>query len=62
MNENTKLSNILKNLSILYVEDEENIRVNVKKVLELFCNVIYDVDNVEEAKQILERKNRYNYL
>lgn len=56
MNENTKLNNILKNLSILYIEDEENIRVNVKKVLELFCNVIYDVDNAEKAKQILEKK------
>ena len=28
-----KFNNILKNLNVLYIEDEENIRLNIKKVL-----------------------------
>ena len=36
MQKNPTISNILKNLNILYIEDEENIKINMKKVLLLF--------------------------
>jgi len=49
-------NNILKNLNILYVEDEENIRINIKKVLLLLCENVFDVSSIEEAKTILENK------
>lgn len=49
-------SNILKKLTILYIEDEKNIRENVKKVLELLCENVFDVENVEDAKSILEKE------
>ena len=50
------LNNILKKLNILYIEDEENIRENVKKVLQLLCENVYDIESVDNAKQILENK------
>ena len=49
-------NNILKNLNILYVEDEENIRVNIKKVLLLLCENVFDVPSTEEAKIILKEQ------
>jgi DNA-binding response OmpR family regulator len=49
-------NNILKNLNILYIEDEENIRINIKKVLLLLCENVFDVSSIEEAKTILENK------
>lgn len=54
MEKNLKLTNILKNLTILYVEDEENIRANIKKVLLLLCENVFDVSSAEEAKIIFE--------
>jgi DNA-binding response OmpR family regulator len=56
MEKNLKLTNILKNLTILYVEDEENIRENIKKVLLLLCENVFDVSSAEEAKIIFETK------
>lgn len=47
---------ILKKLNILYIEDEINIRENVKKALLLLCENVFDVQNVQEAKNILEKK------
>ena len=52
---------ILKNLKILYIEDEANIRINIKKTLELFCENVFDVDNISIAKEILE-KNRIDII
>lgn len=51
-----KLSSILKKLTILYIEDEINIRENVKKVLLLLCDNVYDVESVDKAKLILDDK------
>lgn len=45
---------ILKNLSILYIEDEDNIRINIKKTLDLFCENVFDVENIFSAEKILE--------
>ena len=47
---------ILKSLNILYIEDEENIRINIKKTLELFCENVFDVENISNAKEILQNK------
>lgn len=56
MQKNTNFNNILKNLNILYIEDEENIRVNIKKVLLLLCENVFDVPSTEEAKIILKEQ------
>lgn len=44
---------VLKNLNILYIEDEQNIRINIKKTLELFCQNVFDVESILDAKEIL---------
>ncbi|QKJ24418.1 response regulator transcription factor [Poseidonibacter lekithochrous] len=59
--ENQNLSNILKKLTILYIEDEQNIRENVKKVLLLLCENVFDVESVNDAKSILEN-NRIDII
>jgi two-component system, OmpR family, response regulator VanR len=51
------LNSILKKLTILYVEDEKAIRENIKKVLIILCEKIYDVESSEEAKSILENNH-----
>lgn len=61
MNSQEDLNNILKKLSILYVEDEENIRNNIKKVLDLYCENIYAVASVEDALTIKE-SNRVDII
>ncbi len=50
------VNNILKNLNILYIEDEDNIRENIKKTLLLLCKNIFDVSNIKEAKSILQEQ------
>ncbi len=52
--ENTTHLKILNNLNILYIEDEENIKKNIKETLTLFCENIFDASNIEEAKILLE--------
>lgn len=56
-----KFHNILKNLSILYIEDEENIRKNMTKVLLLLCDKVYESSNIKDAKAIIE-KNRVDII
>lgn len=53
MSESYNFSKILKNLNILYIEDEKNIRINIKKTLELFCENVFDAENILDAKNIL---------
>jgi DNA-binding response OmpR family regulator len=53
MSEHHYHTNILKNLNILYIEDEKNIRLNIKKTLELFCENVFDVENISDAKEKL---------
>ena len=50
---NNQFNKILKNLNILYIEDEENIRENIKKTLLIFCENVFDVENISNAKEIL---------
>ena len=52
---------ILKSLNILYIEDELNIRINIKKTLKLFCENVFDVENISIAKEILQ-KNRIDII
>lgn len=56
MQKSLNFNNILKNLNILYIEDEENIRINIKKVLLLLCENVFDASSIEEAKIILEEQ------
>ena len=53
MSESCNFSKILRNLNLLYIEDEKNIRLNIKKTLELFCKNVFDVENISNAKEIL---------
>lgn len=48
--------NIIQHLNILYIEDEENIRKNIKKTLEMLVNNVFDASNIKDAKKILENK------
>lgn len=50
---NNQFNKILKNLNILYIEDEENIKENIKKTLLIFCENVFDVENISNAKEIL---------
>ena len=62
MEENIKkYHEILKKLCILYIEDEENIRKNMKKVLLLLCNDVYEASDIKNAKEILE-ENRVDII
>ena len=56
MQKNASINNILRNLNILYIEDEENIKINMKKVLLLLCENVFDASNIEEAKQIIKKQ------
>ncbi len=56
MQKKPNFNNILKNLNILYIEDEENIRINIKKVLLLLCENVFDASSTEEAKIILKEQ------
>jgi two-component system, OmpR family, response regulator VanR len=55
MAEYSTFNKILKNLNILYIEDEKNIRLNIKKTLELFCENVFDSENISNAKEILSK-------
>ena len=56
MHDNVNYNEILKNLNILYIEDQENIRENIKKVLELICGRVFDVECISDAKSIFNNK------
>ena len=58
---NNQFSKILKNLNILYIEDEENIKENIKKTLLIFCENVFDVENISTAKEILNN-NRIDII
>ena len=53
MNQNLE---ILKSLNILYLEDEENIRKNITRTLQLLCNNVYDCSDSMEAIEVFENK------
>lgn len=55
------LNKILNKLTILYIEDEINIRENVKKTLLLLCNKVFDIASISDAKEIM-KKNRIDII
>lgn len=48
---------ILQNMIIMYIEDEENIRVNVTKTLELLCKSVESFSNSEAALHFLKKNH-----
>lgn len=56
MQKSLNFNHILKNLNILYIEDEENIRANIKKTLLLLCENVFDVSNITDAKLIFNKQ------
>ena len=53
---NLYLNNILKNLNILYIEDEENIRINITKTLKILAKNVYDVETLKDANYFIKNK------
>lgn len=51
---NARSLEFLKTLNILYIEDEEKIRNNVEKTLQLILNNVYTASNGQEAIDLLE--------
>ncbi len=60
-NSPSEINDILKKLNILYIEDEEEIRKNLKKTLDLLCNKTFDIDCIEKAKEIISN-NRIDII
>ena len=52
---------VLKSLSILYLEDEENIRINISKTLQLICDNVFDCENSNDAIKIF-KKNKIDII
>ncbi len=46
------LSDILKNCTLLYVEDENDIRESVTKTLGLICKRVIDASNIDDANKL----------
>jgi len=53
---NLYFNNILKNLNILYIEDEENIRINITKTLKILAKNVYDVETLKDANYFIKNK------
>lgn len=53
---------ILKNLTILYIEDEEKIRQNVKETLELLCKKVIDIGSIDEANKIFFTEKTIDFI
>lgn len=47
---------ILKNLTILYIEDEDEIRINLEKTLNLLFKSVISVSNAEDALDIFQNE------
>jgi len=50
------VNELLKGLNILYAEDDDTIRVNTAKTLELFCNKVFAVDNGASALELFKKE------
>lgn len=51
------LDNTLKQLSILYIEDEDNIRLNIAKTLQLICKEVFIAADATIALNIFNKNN-----
>lgn len=54
-------NNILKQTTILYIEDEDNIRFNIEKTLKLICKKVFAVSNAADALKFY-KKNKIDII
>ena len=47
---------ILKSLNILYAEDDDTMRTNTSKTLELFCNHVFQANNGAQALELFQKE------
>lgn len=57
-----RFNTILKNLTVLYIEDEENIRQNVEETLNLICKKVIAVENINFANDIFFSQNNIDFI
>jgi len=57
MNLTEELKELTKNLTVLYVEDEDNTRMQVSQILELFFKNVLVGENGEEALKIYKQND-----
>ena len=48
---------ILKSLNILYAEDDDTMRINTSKTLELFCNNVFQAENGAVALEMFQNES-----
>lgn len=53
INNKSLLDKILKDINVIYIEDEINIRMNITKTLELIVNSVFDLPDTTNALDIL---------
>lgn len=53
INNKLLLDKILKDISVIYIEDEPNIRTNITKTLKLIVSNVFDLPNTSNALEIL---------
>lgn len=61
LNNKNSFKIMLKNINILYIEDEENIRINITKTLELLASKVFPIESIEDSIEILEN-NRVDII
>ena len=62
MSQSYNFNKILKNLNILYIEDNISVQKQTTKMLESFFNKIYLANNGKEALELFEKENLYNLV
>ena len=55
-----KFNDTLKNLNLLYLEDDDIIRENINEMLSYFCKNVICVSSIEDAKSILTNDKSIN--
>lgn len=53
---------ILKNLKILYIEDEKSIRENITKTLQLLCGDVIAFESAEEALEYIKKESHIDII
>ncbi len=56
INNKVLLDKILKDINVMYIEDEVNIRMNITKTLKLIVNNVFDLPDTINALEILNNK------
>lgn len=53
----TSLKNVLKMLTVLYIDEEKNVPLSIKNALKMFTKKVFFVNNIETANNIYHKKN-----